>query len=347
MSRTGCWASTDRLRNSQALIRYHEQSASFSPSFVVQIVKRLRDQDPRVTPALLWLENQLAAQGTTSDALVRDEHQRQGASNVTVRNVITSMRLISDVNWPDFFEDASLVDAVLRDGSDFASMDFPTRTLYRTAIEQLARGSAHTELEIAQAVIAATRISDCGRADPVRRRRSGLSPAQPRSSRVRARSGLSRARSATGWAAGTSRSDPAATLARCWLSQRSFSPCPCGYLRGQAVASSHLALLALLGLIPAVDVAVALVNRAVTRGFGATMLPGLALRDGVPAHLRTMVVVPTLLTTPESIETQIERLEVHYLAASHGEVHFALLSDWTDAATRDYRRRRRAPADRH
>lgn len=150
----------------EALIRYHEQSPSLSPSFVVQIVKRLRDQDPRVTPALLWLENQMAAQGTTSDALVRDEHQRQGASNVTVRNVITSMRLISDVNWPDFFEDASLVDAVLRDGSDFASMDFPTRTLYRTAIEQLARGSPHTELDIARAVIAATNQAPDRAADP-------------------------------------------------------------------------------------------------------------------------------------------------------------------------------------
>jgi cyclic beta-1,2-glucan synthetase len=74
----------------QALVRYHEQSPSVSPSFVVQIVKRLRDQDPRVTPALVWLEERLTAQGTTSDALVRDEHQRQGASNVTVRNVIAT-----------------------------------------------------------------------------------------------------------------------------------------------------------------------------------------------------------------------------------------------------------------
>jgi cyclic beta-1,2-glucan synthetase len=45
---------------------------------------------------------------------VRDEHARQGASNVTVRNIITSMRLIADVNWPDFFEDVSLVDGILR-----------------------------------------------------------------------------------------------------------------------------------------------------------------------------------------------------------------------------------------
>ncbi len=182
----------------QALVLYHEQSPSFSPSFVVQVVKRLRDQDPRVTPALMWLENQLTAQGTTSDAVVHDEHQRQGASNVTVRNIITSMRLISDVNWPDFFEDASLVDAVLREGSDFASMDFPTRTLYRSVIEELARGSAHTELEIARAVIEATRKSDGNPDDnsirPVNRERDPGYHLLSRGRRtLRARGRLSRA----------------------------------------------------------------------------------------------------------------------------------------------------------
>ena len=44
-------------------------------------------------PALTWLDQRLAAQGTTADAAVRDEHQRQGAATVTVRNIITSMRL--------------------------------------------------------------------------------------------------------------------------------------------------------------------------------------------------------------------------------------------------------------
>ena len=72
-----------------------------------------------MTPALHWLEERLAAQGTTADEIVRDEHQRQGASNVTVRNLITSMRLLSDVDWPEFFESVSLVDDLLRSGSDF------------------------------------------------------------------------------------------------------------------------------------------------------------------------------------------------------------------------------------
>lgn len=321
----------------QALIRYHAQSARFSPAFIVQVVKRLRDQDPRVTPALMWLENQLGAQGTTSDALVRDEHQRQGASNVTVRNIITSMRLISDVNWPDFFEDASLVDAVLRDASDFASMDFPTRTLYRSAIEDLARRSAHTELEVARAVIAATRTRDAGPGnDSILAVNRQQDPGYHLLSR--GRRALERAvgyRVPIGhWLGRCNESiGPGGYIGAVLALAAMILAAPLWALSDQAVGNTHLALLALLGLIPALDAAVALVNRAVTRGFGATMLPGLALHEGVPAHLRTMVVVPTLLTTPESIETQIERLEVHYLAASHDDVHFALLSDWADAAT--------------
>jgi cyclic beta-1,2-glucan synthetase len=49
--------------------------------------------------------------------------------------------------------------------------------------------------------------------------------------------------------------------------------------------------------------------------------------------MRTMVVVPTLLTTREEIEEQIERLEVHYLANKDGDLYFTLLSDWRDSAT--------------
>ena len=72
---------------------------------------------------------------------------------MTVRNIITSMRLLSDVDWPEFFESVSLVDELLRAGSDFAAMDFPTRDLYRRAIERFARGSKLTELEIAGAAL--------------------------------------------------------------------------------------------------------------------------------------------------------------------------------------------------
>ena len=61
-------------------------------------------QDPAVTPALRWLEQLLASQGTTAEELVQLEHQRMATMNVTVRNVITSMRLISWFDWAEFVE---------------------------------------------------------------------------------------------------------------------------------------------------------------------------------------------------------------------------------------------------
>jgi cyclic beta-1,2-glucan synthetase len=103
-------------------------------------------------------------------------------------------------------------------------------------------------------------------------------------------------------------------------------------LQSWGVTGYRLALLALLGMVPSVDAAIALVNRAITRGLGATILPGLALREGIPPHLRTLIVVPSLLTTGAAIEEHVARLEIHYLASRDSQLHFALLSDWTDAS---------------
>ncbi len=85
---------------------------------------------------------------------VRVEHQRQAAMNVTVRNVITSMRLISAFDWAEFFESVSLVDAILWTDNGFAAPDFATRDRYRRAIEELSRYSPHDELEVARRAVA-------------------------------------------------------------------------------------------------------------------------------------------------------------------------------------------------
>jgi cyclic beta-1,2-glucan synthetase len=310
------------------------EQAPLPDAFAVQLVYRLRDQDPKVTPALTWLDERLALQGTTADALVRDVHQRQGASSVTVRNIIISMRLISDVDWTELVERMSLVDDVLAAHSAFADMDFPTRNLYRSAIEALARGSKHTEIEIARSAVTAAKssaraeqsASDGRRGDPgyylLAGGRHELEATIGFRPPLRAWPGrLNRAFGIGGYAAAIA------------LVAAVLMAFPLLALAASGLGGAWICLLGVLGAIPAVDVAVALVNRAVTTGFGATLLPALELRDGIPSHLRTLVAVPTLLTTPEAIEEQIERLEVHSLASPEGELHFALLSDWRDAAT--------------
>ncbi|MEO8443377.1 MAG: glucoamylase family protein [Gammaproteobacteria bacterium] len=321
-----------------ALAQRYDNANTLSRAFVVQLAQRLRDQDPRVTPALVWLDQGLSDQGTTAEVLVREEHQQQSAANVTVRNIITSMRLISELEWSDFFESVSLVDKALRAGSDLAHMDFATRNLYRSQIEELSRGSGLTELEITRAVIAAA-----NRAGGV----AGRTHRQCDPGYYLIGSGRRGFESEVRYRA------PLAHLPARWIIRHGAGPyigailltgaiilaLPILQIDAGKLSDWNPALLALLGLFPALDAAIAVVNRAVTRGFGATILPGLALREGVPPELRTLVAVPVLLTTPVAIEEMLERLEIHYLACPEGDLHFALLSDWVDAESE------RTPAD--
>jgi len=94
-------------------------------------------------------------------------------------------------------------------------------------------------------------------------------------------------------------------------------------------------VVALLAFAPASDLAIAIVNRWVTRVVGPKRLPRLALDDGVPSSMRTLVVVPMLLTSEADVEAQVSGLEVHYLGNREGDLRFALLSDWLDAPTEE------------
>ncbi|MGA0603180.1 GH36-type glycosyl hydrolase domain-containing protein [Caulobacter sp. KR2-114] len=308
------------------------QQADFPDAFFVQLVQRLRDQDPGLAPALAWVEARLAARGASAEAVVAEEHLRQMSGSITVRNIITSMRLISNVDWTELVERVSLVDAVLAAGSRLAEMDFPTRNLYRSAIEALSRGSDLSEIEVARAALTAARTAGALATDSVQARlsdpgyyliaagRPAFEAAIGYRSPWRDRPGrLYRGLGISGYVGA------GAVVASLILAA------PLLLLAGLGVHGVWLAALGVLGVAPAIDLAVAVVNQMVTRGFRATLLPALGLEEGIPDRLRTLVAIPTLLTSRPAIDTLIERLEIHYLSSPKGALHFALVTDWADA----------------
>jgi cyclic beta-1,2-glucan synthetase len=325
-----------------------------NPTFVVQLVARLREQDPAVTPALVWLDNRLAEQGTSADTVVQSVHQNQAAMSVTVRNIIVSMRMIAAVDWETVFESVSTVDVVLREASAFAQMDFPTRNQYRTAIERLARGAALSEVDVArQALIAAGSLAHAPTHLPTV---LPSAPASPPDDKAGEDAAHARRADPGYYLIGGGRADFETSIrfmppAREWpgramrqLGLRFYIGAVVAlglgltalavrelHLAGLPPGAAPMALFATLGLLPAIDVSVMLVNRLVTVLLPPSPLPGLALRQNVPDHLRTMVVIPALLTGEASIAEQIERLEIHYLSSPDGALLFALLTDWTDA----------------
>ncbi len=324
--------------------------APLARAFAVQLVQRLRDQDTSIMPALAWLDRKLAAQETSSSAAVTEEHQDQGAANATVRHIIGSMRWMSSIDWLEFFESASLVDEVLHSAPAFGAMDFATRDEYRKQIELLARGSGRSETDVAREAVLLARTAF----EQDRRTRIAIEEGSPAIGPPLP--GIpERAEEDPGfWLVSKGRKDFERRLGfRAPLRLRLLRACRAhaiaGYLGGIAaltagqlcglvlIASSagagarSLAVLAMLGLVPASEIAVSLLHRLVAALLPPRRLPKLELAQGVPTELRTLVAVPSLLTSRADLEEQLERLEVHHLANSEGHLHFALLTDWADA----------------
>jgi hypothetical protein len=84
-----------------------------------------------------WLEQRLVEQGLSIEQLVQLESQNQAADQVSVSHSIASLRFLSAMDWKEFVETLSLVEATLR--SDpvgvYRRMDFATRDRYRHAVE--------------------------------------------------------------------------------------------------------------------------------------------------------------------------------------------------------------------
>ncbi|HKY46425.1 MAG TPA: glycosyl transferase, partial [Acidimicrobiia bacterium] len=291
--------------------------------FAVQLLLRLRDHDPEATPGLTWLLDRLAAEGTPPDDVVNETHRRQAASNVTVRNIVTSLRHINSFDWADFVEGVSLVDRVLSAESSYSDMSFATRDRYRHTIEALSKKSGTSELGVAMATLelASAQLTDRRQRDPgyyllgeglgQLEARIGFRPGLGlRFSRFVRRHATLAYLGSIAAVAGLALVIPLLTIETAW---------PWGWV------------MALLALIPATDIGVTVVNRAVAALTHPEELPSLALRRGPTADLRTLVAIPALLSRPEQVEELVERLEVHYLANPDGELHFALISDWRDA----------------
>jgi cyclic beta-1,2-glucan synthetase len=86
--------------------------------------------------------------------------------------------------------------------------------------------------------------------------------------------------------------------------------------------------------LPVLDVALSVLNHLVTALLSPRLLPRLDLhKHGVPPQYGTVVVVPTLFGSESDVRDALENLEVQFLANREDHLHFAVLSDFTDAPT--------------
>ncbi|WP_208435571.1 GH36-type glycosyl hydrolase domain-containing protein [Bartonella phoceensis] len=305
------------------------ESFTADPTFSALLFYRLRSASVDSTTALTWLEKQLQSQSSSLEIVTADEHTRQAADGVTMGNIIRSLKAIEDVDWTVWFETVSSVDSILRENSDFSEIDSHSRNIYRQVIEKIARLSPLSELEIAQ---------------------KAIEMANPSSKEIFHHNNLS-----VGWHLvddGRFAFEKACGYTPPLLIKwaRSLS---CLKIKIIAIPVSFLTLAFLfaiyaflqrsniipwmsllftaLAIFPAMDAAFACFNTVVSWFIPPKQLIGYEYKKGIPGHARTMVAVPTLITSRDYIDEQVHNLEVHYLSNPKGAIHFALITDWVDS----------------
>jgi len=301
-------------------------------SFVAELARRLQGQSPALALPLTWIEQRLSESGLTIEQLVQSENQQQAADQVSISNSIGSLRILGAMDWREFVETMSVVEQVLREdpGGVYGKMDFSTRDRYRHVVEKVARSSPLSESEVARQAVKLAREGAAGKGSDERTAHVGYYL-------------IGKGGRQLGRTAEVRRSIPEVLrgmidrfplllyLGTIALITAIFS----GSLLAKAHASGlhnwHVALIGLPLVLGASHLAVALANWLATLVATPRLLPRMDFSGGIPPESRSLVVIPTMLTSAQNIEDLTEALEVRFLANRDENLHFGLLTDFRDA----------------
>lgn len=302
-----------------------------SPYFGAQLVGLLYDEEAALSPVQSWLERTLKS--PLYDLILREQN-RQTSEQLSCGNAFTSLRQLALLDWREIFEKLSRVEQLLRrdPAGVYPGMDFATRDRCRRAVEDLARAAAQSEERVAEHVIRLA--TQAGRESTGDERRSHVGS----------------------WLTGEGRAELAGQLA-CreksryrfleWI-YRHHTPIYtvgiCGvtallYSLLTAFSPAGLSLpirmgLALLLLVPVSQLAIEVVNYLITRLLPPRPLPKMDFEAaGIPDAFRTLVVVPMMLVNAETVRSEVEKLEIRYLANKEANLLFSLFTDYTDSTT--------------
>ncbi|HSV52604.1 MAG TPA: glucoamylase family protein [Burkholderiaceae bacterium] len=315
------WDSAESLSESDLNALFElMQAHGLQRAYLAQLWQRLPGDYLSAVPALVhWIEPHCP----DGLALIGEGQASQVSANLTVSNIITTFRLIGQVDWTELIEPVSRSLRVLRQLPSFLHESESTRQQITHAMERLARQSDHSEHEVAQAV-----LELAGDAEGAARQTAGYFLLGAGRALLQARFDPRAAQQAPRWAR-----DPAnwhlpaygtvlalGTLLLLAIVARAHAPL--GWATGIAL---------LLMAWPASEVVASLIQRLSAESTRVRILPRLHCPDGIPGNARTLVVIPTLLTSAASTKELVRQLELHWLANREEHAQFALLTDWVDA----------------
>ncbi|MBF0105549.1 MAG: cyclic beta 1-2 glucan synthetase, partial [Deltaproteobacteria bacterium] len=305
-----------------------------SSAFVSEFARHIQTHCHCPSLPLGWVEQRIGDQGLSVEHHQNLASQDQAHDQMSMSNSISSLRFLNEIDWRDFVEKMSGVDALLKQDPSrtYSEMDFETRDTYRHVIEYASRFSKHDELQVATAALTLAQTnSDTASGQskamhigeyllgPYRRifeRQLHVKP--PFFDRIRQFIGLFPLTYYLGLL----------SLVTCLLAWLPF--------HGMWIVfglTPFVLVITLFMILPASQAALAVVNWVTTLIIKPKQWSRMDFVRGVPSTASTIVVVPSIILNKQTIEKLVADLEVRYLGNRDDNIFFALLTDFQDADT--------------
>ena len=302
------------------------RSRGLERSFLTQLWQRTTDQTSDTHAMLVNWIHQHCSNGLT---LIAQGQTAQVSTNLTISNIIGSLRLISQVEWRELIEPISSALQLLQKLPSFALESEGTRQQITQAMEKVARDTGQTELDVANCVVARAQHS------------SANSNAEATAAYHLIGAGRSALIQTLMPDTALSRKSIHWHVTSAWRLRLYLFALVVGTvgLLGLTqrplhnLADWHWASWIALALMawPASEAVAAIIHRMIAELTHVRPMPRLDFSSGIPQQHRVLVVIPCMLTSPASTKGLAERLRLHWLASLEENAQFALLSDWVDA----------------
>ena len=301
-------------------------------AFVSELIRQLRGKGPDLALVLNWIEQQLSGSGLSSTELVDAENHKQTTDQVSISNSIGSLRLLGVMDWRSFVEANSIVEKILLEDNNgvYGRMDFSSRDRYRHVVELIAKKSPSSEEEVARIAIQLMHENTPSLDSDQRSTHVGYYLIGKGKSQTKQLANMRM----------TIINNIQQTIKRyAFLAYMFFilfittviSAAIFFKIQSEIKTLGLLIFVSVLVFLSTSQLAISVVNFFSTLLVKPNLLPRMDFSKDIPQSSKTMVVIPAMLTTITEIENLVEGLEVRFLANRNDNLHYGLLTDFTDA----------------
>lgn len=303
-----------------------------SEHFAEELMDHLFDEEAVLPHLRKWFEGKFNA---NISEVIHKEQVDKSIEQVSFSSAVISLITLSQLSWRVIFEATCVVDQILGKDPDgiYLNMDFSTRDRYRQALEEISKHSQASETQVARMAL---EKAELGKEEVERHVGYYLIDHGRQAIEKQVAYHPNFINGIRHWIL---KHPTLAYLSAVGAATLLIEIGLIYLLQAAGASLGHTILFLFFSSFVASEYAIQIINYIVNCLIPPHILPKLAFEGSLPVHCKTLVIVPTLLSSPQSINDTVNRLEIHYLANKDPSMLFGLYVDLKDAAEK------RIPAD--